>query len=94
MDTESSVSIITSGIHVIRWLIKRGAKLMTGIIIRVAARLVEEWRGTEHYQVLVNLLARQAREYIPDHYLEPQIGQVFIDVGEQLQATPDSTTES
>lgn len=64
---------------------------MTDLLMLVAARGLGALRGTEQYDTALDAVANAVKEAIPSTHLEPELGQVLIDVGERLRPTePDA----
>jgi hypothetical protein len=61
-----------------------GGNTMESILVRVFGQLILTWRGTPAYADLIKQLAKIVRDAIPDHALEPQIGQFLVDLGTAL----------
>ncbi len=59
---------------------------MERIVMQVLSQIVKVWRGTAEYKAIIHQLALVIEQQIPDHTMEPQMGLLLIDLGNDLLA--------
>ena len=57
----------------------------TRFVIEALAQVIAWAQGTEHYQQLLDVVEEFIEQAIPEHAIEPRIGQFLVDLGQRLQ---------